>query len=53
MPDAPEFGSKANGLIYCGGRTDGRGQTSTRFLSMYGSSNKYSHHSSCYGAKGG
>ena len=52
VPDAPEFGSKANGLIYCGGRTDGRGQTSTRFLSMYGSANKYSHHSSCYGAKG-
>lgn len=52
VPDAPEFGSKSNGLIYCGGRTDGRGQTSTRFLSMYGSANKYSHHSSCYGAKG-
>ena len=41
VPDAPEFGSKANGLIYCGGRTDGRGQTSTRFLSMYGSANTF------------
>lgn len=52
VPDAPEFGKKANGLVHIGGRTDGRGAIISRFMKVFGSVNKYSHHSSCYGARG-
>lgn len=52
VPDAPEFGQKANGLVHIGGRTDGRGAIIGRFMKCFGSVNKYSHHSSCYGARG-
>ena len=44
--DYPELGSKRNGLVIMGGRTDGRIPIPYRFLSQFGTANYYSHHSS-------
>ena len=42
-PEAPEFGSKANQLIFIGGRNDGRTSFSRRFTSSFGTVNAYGH----------
>ncbi len=52
VKDSPEFGTKANGLVFFGGRDDGRSVMGARFCKAVGTANRYSHHSSCYGAAG-
>jgi tetrathionate reductase subunit A len=50
-PDSPELGPVSNGVCLLGGRGDGRGWFSSRFVASYGTVNQYGHGSSCGGAK--
>lgn len=42
-PDAPELGPVANQLIFFGGRGDGRGGLTSKFVNSFGTPNFYSH----------
>lgn len=42
-PKQPEFGPKANGLVFFGGRGDGRTAFASRFNAAWGTTNFYTH----------
>ena len=49
-PENPELGPKSFQVIEMGGRGDGRGAFTSRFMGAYGSINNYGHGYSCGGA---
>lgn len=49
-PDNPELGPKSMQVVEFGGRGDGRGAFTSRFMGAYGSTNSYGHGYSCGGA---